>query len=211
MMRKINFLWIGLLSLVCLAIYQKASDVPKTSDLRLSQMAGPELFSLKKCTGCHTLATAADGKLTPVRKKREGDWFSQHVADKSELVIATAKSAGKKRRILKKEVAALSTFLFESNDKQKAEILGISAQIRQGAYLAYQNNCTKCHKIAGEGKEIGPDLSFVADRREGRKWFIKNLKNPQQFAEDSPMPAFEGKLDEKQLGKIADYLLTLRK
>gem|GEM_PF-1424423 len=212
MMRKSNLVWIGFFSLVCLAAYLRGeNESAKTSDLRLSQMAGPELFSKKNCTGCHTLSKEADGKLTPVPKKREDDWFTQHVSENSELVIASDKSAGKKRRILRKEVAALSGFLFDSSDKQKTRILGLRAEIREGSYLAYQNNCTNCHKIAGEGKEIGPDLSFVADRRSEKSWLIKNLKNPQQFAEDSPMPAFEGKIPEQQLAKIADYRLTLRK
>jgi len=182
----------------------------KTSNLRLTQIAGHELFSLKSCNSCHTLGTKTDGKLTPIPNMREAAWFKEHVEAESKVVLSDAKSKRKQRRVLKKEIAALTDFLFESG-AQKNTVQALPENIRAGAYLSYQNNCIGCHKIAGAGKEIGPDLTFIADKKGDRAWHIQNLKNPQQFAQESPMPAFDGKVPDADLGKIADYVLTLKK
>lgn len=197
-------------SLALAALAQAQDKVVKTSDLRLTQIAGHELYMLKKCNACHTLGAKAEGKLTPIPNKREDAWFQAHVEKESEIVLEEAKSARKAKRVLKKEIAALTDFLYRSA-AGKTKVEGLPDNIRQGAYLGYQNNCNACHKIAGYGKEVGPDLTFVADSKSDREWHLKNLKNPQQFSAESPMPAFEGKLSDEQLGKIIDYLLTLKK
>ncbi|MFQ5650557.1 MAG: cytochrome c [bacterium] len=197
--------------LMFLAVQKSDQKIVKTSTLRMSQIAGHELFVLKKCNECHTLANKAEGELTPLGSKGEDDWFKQHVSEESEIVLGEAKSKRKKRRILKREITALTDFLFDAKAAEKKQVLALPENIRQGAYLGYQNNCLGCHKIAGTGKEVGPDLTYVADKKSGREWFIKNLENPQQFSPESPMPAFEGKLSEEVIGLIADYVLTLRK
>ncbi len=211
MTKSRHLIVIGLAGLVSMAIYLQSKETLKTSNLKLTQIAGHELFSQKKCSGCHTLGNEAEGKLTPVSEKHDNDWLTEHVSSETEIVLDDAKSAGKRRRILKKEVVALEDFLFQSTAPEKQQVISLPVAVRQGAFLAYQNNCTNCHAIAGDGKEIGPDLTYIADRKDKRAWHIKNLKNPQQFADDSPMPAFEGKLTENEIGKIVDYLLTLRK
>ncbi len=208
-MKRVLFLLLFSAAVLVLAMSEGAKVT--TSNLRLTQIAGHELFVLKDCTQCHTLAAKTEGERTPVPNKRDDAWFKEHVSTESTLVLAEAKSKGKKRRILKKELVALSDFLFESSVNEKTQVKALASNVRQGAYLGYQNNCIGCHKIAGGGKEIGPELTHVADKRGDRKWLIKNLKNPLQFAPESPMPAFEGKLSKEEMGKIADYLLTLRK
>lgn len=211
-MRKvIALIFMSTFSLMFLAIAQKLEQKePKTSNLRLTQIAGKELFALKKCIECHTVAAEAEDELTPVPNKREDEWFKEHVQAESEIVLSEAKSKRKQRRVLKNEIAALTDFLFESKAEEKQQVIGLQENIAQGAYLAYQNNCLGCHKIAGAGKEVGPDLTHVADEHGDKEWLIKNLKDPQQFAPESPMPKFD-KLPEESLGQIADYLLTLKK
>ncbi len=210
MKKMILLIAAGAASLMFLAI-QESKLPAKTSNLRLTQIAGLELFELKGCTACHTLAGKAEVTRTPVANNRDDVWFSDHVGSESELVLGQAKKKRKKKKLLKKEVAALNDFLFESDSAAKKQIFGLAANLRNGAYLAYQNNCIGCHRIAGGGKETAPDLTFAADKKSDRSWHIKNLKNPQQFSAESVMPAFDEKLSDEQLGQIADYLLTLRK
>lgn len=197
-----------ILAVIFLAVSGNSGKV-KTSHLRMTQIAGLQLFRAKECGACHTLGNAADGKLTPIGKERDKAWFKAHVSENSAIVLEDAKSRRKQRRILKREIEALSDFLFHSA-KVKEEVMGLPDNIRMGAYIGYQNNCVGCHKIAGAGKEIGPDLTNIAVKHD-RAWFISNLKNPQEYAPESAMPALEGKVSEKDLGKVADYLLTLRK
>lgn len=178
------------------------------SNLRVTQIAGKKLFDLKNCVDCHTLAQKAEGKLTPVANKRDDAWFSEHVAKESPIVLQNAKSKRRQKRVLKKEVAALDDFLYQSKPGENKQIAGLTEDIFDGAYLVYQNNCINCHSIAGAGKEIAPDLTHVAKEHGDKEWLIKNLINPQQFAPESLMPKFD-KLPEEDLEKIAEYLLTL--
>ncbi len=203
----IQIIFIMFLSLLIMAS-QKNEKSYKTSSLRLTQLAGKQLFELKDCISCHN---DKNENSTAIMGKREGDWFSEHISAESEIVIGEGKSERRKRKYLKKEVAALDDFLFNIKKSDQESIGSLPANLIEGAYLAYQNNCIGCHAIAGQGKDSAPVLTFVADKRSEKSWHIANLKNPLQFAPESNMPAFEDRLSESSLGKLADYLLTLKK
>jgi len=204
----ISFVFIAVLGFMLFSLAQGENDKAiRTSHLRLTQIAGKVLYDLKNCAECHTLGAKAEGKLTPVTNKRTDEWFKEHVVEESKIVLREAKSKKKQRRVVKKEVAAMDDFLYQSKAAVRTQIVALPEEIQQGAYLAYQNNCIGCHAIAGAGKEIGPDLTYVADKR-NKEWLIANLKDPQQFSPQSPMPKFD-KLPEEDLSKISDYLGTL--
>lgn len=210
-MKQINFLLIiGIIGVMLLAISTQDNRIPKYSDLKLTQIAGKKLFALKKCNDCHTLAAEAEGEKTPVTKKRDDAWFTEHVTKETPIVLRQAKSKRRERRILSDEIEALEAFLYQSTAKQKQRIDSMPENIFEGAYLAYQNNCLNCHSIAGTGKDVGPNLTYIADEHGDKEWLVQNLMNPQQFAPESPMPKFDG-LPKEQLEKIAEYVLTLRK
>ncbi len=204
-----SLLLVGSLCVVALtAANQTQKKISNTGNLRVTQIAGKKLFQLKSCVDCHTLAQKTEGKLTPVANKRDDAWFNEHVAKESPIVLQAAKSKRRQKRVLKKEVAALDDFLYRSKPEEKKQIAGLTEDVFAGAYLVYQNNCINCHAIAGAGKEIAPDLTHIAKEHGDKEWLIKNLINPQQFAPESLMPKFD-KLPEEDLGKIAEYLLTL--
>ena len=69
-----------------------------------------------------------------------------------------------------------------------------------------ENNCKKCHTIAGEGGSQGPDLTHVA-RRLRPDYLPQWIRNPRNFKPDTEMPTFEG--TEDQLDDVVQYLLTL--
>ena len=74
--------------------------------------------------------------------------------------------------------------------------------------LVQQFGCKTCHRIHGDGGNIAPDLSFVADRRPDRTWHIQHFKNPQSVSPGSFMPKFP--LNEQQLEDLATYMLSLK-
>ena len=212
MKRVVALLLMSTFSLMFLAISQESGSKPvKTSNLRLTQIAGLELFNLKNCGDCHTLASAAEGELKPVPNKRDDDWFQSHVVENSEIVLKQEKKKRRRRKVLAAEIAAITDFLFESSAEEKKQITDLPENVRAGAYLGYQNNCLGCHTIAENGKEIGPALTNVADNHTEKEWHVKHLKNPKEFEPESTMPAFGERLSDEQIGKIVDYLLTLKK
>jgi len=78
----------------------------------------------------------------------------------------------------------------------------------RGMDLVEQYQCHTCHRIHGEGANVAPDLSFVADRRPDREWHIRHFKNPQSVSPGSFMPKFP--LNEKQIHDLTNYMLTLK-
>lgn len=209
-MRALRILFFSGCTIFLFTTLSLSNDQVKTSHLRTTQLAGAQLFQLKNCTQCHTSGEKGDGKLTAVNEIREDAWFKEHVKKESKIVLREAKSSRKQRRVLKEEIVALTDFLFKSSAEEKKQISAQPASVVQGAFLVYQNGCLKCHSISGFGKEVGPDLTYIADKHNDRAWHVQNLKDPQQFHPESPMPKFD-KLPEEQLNAIIDYLLTLKK
>ena len=80
--------------------------------------------------------------------------------------------------------------------------------IARGIALAEQLQCKTCHRIHGEGANIAPDLSYVADRRPDREWHLKHFQDPQSVSPNSFMPKFP--LTDKQRNDLASYMLSLK-
>jgi len=80
--------------------------------------------------------------------------------------------------------------------------------VRAGARLVAQNDCASCHKIRGEGGSVGPDLSFVGQRRE-IGWLKAYVRDPDSVNPSATMPAHTA-LSEKEIDAIAAYLKSLR-
>ena len=180
------------------------------SHLRPTQIAGKELYIQKKCGDCHTLNKQSEGELTPVNSKRSDDWFRDHVAKESPVVLGESTSARKMRRILDAEITALDDYLYKTSQQDKTEIDNMPGSVYQGAFAVYKNNCLRCHMIAGTGAEDGADLTFIADKRGDPAWLVANLIDPTQFKPETTMPKFD-ELPESERQSIVDYLMTLRK
>ena len=80
--------------------------------------------------------------------------------------------------------------------------------IAKGEAIVEKFACKTCHRIHGDGANVAPDLSYVADRRPEREWHIRHFKDPQSVSPGSFMPKFP--LSEKQLNDLTSYVLTLK-
>ncbi|MFQ5641190.1 MAG: hypothetical protein ACE5IR_24695, partial [bacterium] len=139
-------------------LWASAQEKPKSASnnkLTPAQIAGKHLFTLKKCSDCHTLGEEADDGLTAVIDKGDDDWFAAHVRDESPIVLRREKSKRKRKRVLREEIKALDAYLFGSAADKK-QIDGLPENVFLGAYFVYQNGCLNCHAIAGFGKDVAP-------------------------------------------------------
>lgn len=93
------------------------------------------------------------------------------------------------------------------------------------AKQVFESNCQRCHSIGGGrgpggggtggkgkgGGMRGPDLAKVgADPNHTRKWLMEHIRNAKAHKPESRMPTFEGKLQDKDIGALADYLGSLK-
>jgi len=85
----------------------------------------------------------------------------------------------------------------------------VDPAVAKGKALYAQFGCSGCHRIHGEGGAVGPDLSFVGDRRPDRDWHLRHFRDPQSVSPGSIMPKFP--LNDQQLNDLTSYMLGLRK
>ncbi len=78
----------------------------------------------------------------------------------------------------------------------------------QGWKLFNEYNCIGCHKLKGYERpdRIGPALTAIGSKV-NRDWLLKWLKAPKEYLKNTKMPG--PKLSDKEIGYMADYLLSL--
>lgn len=79
--------------------------------------------------------------------------------------------------------------------------------VAAGQEVYVREDCATCHRIQGEGQQVGPDLSGVGNRLKEdymRDW----LQNPQAFIPNTQMPP--AKISRQELTELVAYLQSLR-
>ncbi|MBI4421463.1 MAG: cytochrome b N-terminal domain-containing protein, partial [Gemmatimonadetes bacterium] len=88
--------------------------------------------------------------------------------------------------------------------------MGLTVKQRSGRALVAAQGCSSCHRINGEGGELGPDLS-ASGLKHSVGWMHSFIEQPSRFRANSPMPPFgPPKLTHDEIEEIAQYLSTLR-
>lgn len=110
------------------------------------------------------------------------------------------------------ETRALAAFLSTQRDttrikKPSFELrVNDSAIVAEGKQIFQEYACYGCHKIAGEGGEVGPDLNGAGSRLRP-SYLAAFLQNPQAFIPGSPMKNLD--LWEEEVQALAAYLISL--
>ncbi|MDA0999076.1 MAG: c-type cytochrome [bacterium] len=81
--------------------------------------------------------------------------------------------------------------------------------VARGRQLYLQSGCIGCHRIHGVGGMVGPDLTWVGDRRKDPKWHEEHLRLPAKLFPGTTMPPY-GHLPKKDLQALVVYMLSLR-
>lgn len=77
----------------------------------------------------------------------------------------------------------------------------------RGKAVYQQLGCGGCHRIHGVGGAVGPDLSYVGDRRD-RDWLTRHFRNPQSVVPGSVMPPVNASDDD--IEALTAYMLSLK-
>jgi mono/diheme cytochrome c family protein len=89
-----------------------------------------------------------------------------------------------------------------------ATVLAADNAAERGKNTFAKMACSSCHSINGEGAQVGPDLSYVGDKRD-RKWLLAHFKDPKGVSPNSIMPPVS--LPDAELGDLTAYMLSLKK
>lgn len=92
--------------------------------------------------------------------------------------------------------------------KETAALKKTDPAVERGRAIYAKLSCAGCHRIHGQGAQVGPDLSFVGDARD-RDWLIAHFKDPQSLVPGSIMPPT--RLPEPELEDLTQYMLSLKK
>lgn len=85
----------------------------------------------------------------------------------------------------------------------------LTAGQQTGRQLFQTQGCTSCHKLAGKGGSVGPDLTHVGSRHD-LAWLHEYIANPKSHNPQARMPAFVPPMTHQQVEWVAQYLSTLR-
>lgn len=79
-------------------------------------------------------------------------------------------------------------------------------EIVAAARIFVSSGCVGCHKINGEGGDVGPSLNGISSRRT-EKWVAQHLKDPKSQSPNTVMPAFKFSDHDRDL--VIKYLFSL--
>ncbi len=78
----------------------------------------------------------------------------------------------------------------------------------EGEKLFHSQGCSSCHKVNGQGGNVGPDLSNIANAGHSRQWLAQQIRAPKSHKPSTVMPSFSN-LSDQQVNDLVAYLMTL--
>jgi cytochrome c553 len=78
----------------------------------------------------------------------------------------------------------------------------------RGKQIFQREKCVDCHTIKGTGGAVGPNLTYVGNKR-SREYIIQQIKDPKSHNNNTAMPSFKD-LSDQDLKDLVDYLASLK-
>jgi cytochrome c2 len=173
---------------------------------------GRALIEKAGCVGCHKMPGFSRPEmigpdLTGVGSKVRPSWLYKWLKRPKDYLARTLMPDP---LLSDEEARILTTFLVSHKDEkiestaegQQAETANES-EIARGKTIYRQARCTSCHAQEGRGGIIGPELTRVSSKVNGR-WLLAWLKNPKQYLPRTRMPQFS--FPEKDIEAVSAYI-----
>jgi ubiquinol-cytochrome c reductase cytochrome b subunit len=183
-------------------------DMPVRADLNEwgpRAIAGHTLVmgEQSKCATCHvTGGPAADLGMTRITK--DDEWLLSHMSDPVALApgVRPPNDPAPPPQVSRFQAQAIVAYLRRVRAGAREPI--VDEQDRT-ASVTVASACIGCHKINGDGGEVGPDLTHVGSRRT-REDIRSLVTDPTLVYGDTIMPAYGERLTPGQLDAVAQYL-----
>ncbi len=157
------------------------------------------------CSRCHTAGGAA-GELASIRLTKDDEWLLAHMADPVAIApgVRPPGDPAPRRALTRMQAIAVVSFLRRQYGGSLTPV--ITGEVASAAQT-YSEVCVACHRMAGEGGTVGPDLTHVGRRRD-EETLRKLIADPLTAYPDSEMPPFKDTLSAEQIAALARYLAS---
>jgi ubiquinol-cytochrome c reductase cytochrome b subunit len=170
------------------------------------ETAGLGYFRQEGCESCHNLVNGEPKpgpNLAGEGRRRTAGWMIAHFKNPSQMVPGSNMPP---IHLTMVELNALSAFLLKLTPENSRDLSSISASYVAGAQIYVNSLCQSCHKVNGQGGEIGPALDGLASRR-SKEWVLQHFASPQKLSPGSVMPPYHFKPTQEDA--LLSYLFAL--
>lgn len=183
-------------------------DMPVRADLNEwgpRAIAGHTLVTgeQSRCATCHVSGGPA-AELSMTRVTKDEEWLLSHMADPVAIApgVRPANDPAPPPQVSRFQAQAIVAYL--RRVRAGAREPNVDEQDRT-ASMTVASMCIGCHKIDGDGGEVGPDLTHIGTRRSHDD--IRSLiTDPSLVYGDTIMPAYGERLTPGQLDAVSQYL-----
>lgn len=179
----------------------------KADDWGLLPIAGLELATGENsgCRRCHVAGGPA-APLDATGLRRDEEWLLNHMVDPVAIApgVRTAEDRAPRSAMGRFGAQAVVAYLRRNHAGISPPPLEPSVRL---AAMTYASTCVVCHRISGEGGTVGPDLTFVGQRRDAAG-IREVIEDASMVYGESSMPSFKDKLTGAQIDALASYLAS---
>lgn len=181
-----------------------ASDVPGAPKLA----KGRALFEEIGCIGCHKLkgiGGVIGPELEGVGARRSPEWLAKHFRTPAEV---TPGSAMPPIKVSEADMDALTLYMLSLTDERLNAYLVSMKMLpspEAGQRLYIEKGCIGCHRLGGQGGQVGPALDGLGSRHDAQ-WIATYIRNPELAHPGTVMPAFD--FMETQVRALTEFLLA---
>lgn len=197
--------------------FSKLPAQTNQAEMNDSVIRGKHLFDRNNCMGCHTIL--GEGayyapELTKVFERRGEAFIKAMLKDPQSMYPNDRKMTNYK--FTDAEIDDLTNFLkwigtLDLNGfPPKPNVVQVNnPQVMSGVAkpMVFNQMCTACHTLQGQGGNVGPNLDGIGSRRD-LAYLKKWLTNPFELKADSKMPKMP--LAEKDIDELANFLANLK-
>ena len=195
----------GVIALTVLGMADRPSR-RDPDDWGLVPLAGARLAEGPWCQKCHVPGGAASS-LSKIRLTRDAEWLISHFADP--IVIAPGvRGGGDAPTPVMSQFQAQAVLAFLRRQYAGDTLPAVDAGVTETAQT-FAEVCAPCHRMAGDGGSVGPDLTRVGQRRDFET-MRRLIEDPLTAYPDSEMPPFKDTLSAEQIRALATYLASRR-
>jgi ubiquinol-cytochrome c reductase cytochrome b subunit len=184
---------------------------------------GRKLYEQLDCAACHESAAAGRGLNIPPSLAFEGSrvepaWLRRYLRSPTRMRFAEDGVRSVSRmpdyQLDDDEASALAAYLGSLRDSSIIPDSGLdwrkaptAAEIREGEQLVSQYQCKGCHKIGGDGAEVGPHLDRVGSRLRP-DYIYALIRDPKKVVPETAMK--NSGLWDEEARAIVQFLRSLR-